>query len=423
MEEWPTIRPGETNAACVDLSQVRSAPSRRIIESPLPREPNDLASKYWYRTKALPTSRRISKASSRCDNLNMPSTSDKWKHFERLVTAIHQAADDGADVRWNDSINGREFDVTIRFRRGLYDYLTVIECKDYEKPVPVEKVEAFVTKSLDAHAHHAVMASTTGFQRGARDVAQRHNITLIHVTDSEDVDLALFRARWTGTTDALHIQRIELEYVDGEKKPLPEAADAMTYYVKHILLQCGADGLTLDDLIECHSPRFHGGALDAYKDHIISCRPGTCVAGPDDGEFPLRLLARVHVRVGMTNARVLTSPVRFETHLLVPGVKVKNVATGEVNKFSRQRLPLGVNTEFSKGTFYEQPSISAFYYCDGVKDNTATIYLVESFQTGELIQAQLAVNTENARFYIPVSDKAVIQRLQRRLDRLKHTTG
>jgi hypothetical protein len=94
----------------------------------------------------------------------MESAVEKWKHFERLVTAVHQVADQGAEVRWDETIAGRQFDVTIRFRRGLYDYLTVVECKDYEKAVPVEKVEAFVTKAADVQAHQAVMASTSGFQ-------------------------------------------------------------------------------------------------------------------------------------------------------------------------------------------------------------------------------------------------------------------
>jgi hypothetical protein len=348
----------------------------------------------------------------------MPSD---WKHFERLVAAIHQAADQGAVVRWNETINGRQFDVTIRFRRGLYDYLTVIECKDYERAVPVEKVEAFVTKSMDVSAHHAVMASTSGFQQGARDVARKHNITLIHVTDSEDADLALFRARWTGTTTALHIQAIELEYVDGERKRLPEAANAMTYYVRHIFLQCGPDCLPLDDLIQRHAIHFHRGTLGNYKNHVIPCPDGACVAGPEDGEFPMRPLARVHVRVGITEARVLTSPAAFDTHLLVPDVQVKNVATGEESRFSRQGLPLGINTEFCADVFYEQPTISAFYYCESVAEDVATMFLVESFQMGNLIQAEFTVKAENARFYIPVSDKPVIQRLQRRLERLKGT--
>jgi hypothetical protein len=53
-----------------------------------------------------------------------------WKLFEKIVAAIHHAESRGAKVVWNDKINGRQFDVTVRFLHGLYEYLTVIECKD-----------------------------------------------------------------------------------------------------------------------------------------------------------------------------------------------------------------------------------------------------------------------------------------------------
>lgn len=329
----------------------------------------------------------------------MASAPEKWKHFERLVTAIHQAADRGAEVRWNDIISGRQFDVTIRFHRGLYDYLTVIECKDYERPVSVEKVEAFITKSADVQAHHAVMASTSGFQEGARDVARRHNMTLIHVSDSSNVDLSLFSARWTGMTDALHIKRIELEYRDGERKPLPEEANAMTYYVKHVSLQFGTEQTTLESLLQHHSPRFLGREMDTYQDHTIDCPLGTCVTGPDDDEIPLGPLASVHVRAGISEARTLTSPVMFDTYLLVPDVKVHNVATGEEKTFSPHDLALGVNTVFAEGTFYEQPSLGgSYYYCDRIQEDCVILYLVESFQNGQLIQAKYAAKPENANF-------------------------
>src|SRR6202051_5190778 len=101
----------------------------------------------------------------------MPTASDKWEHFERLIAAIHRAADQGADVRWDEEIRGRQFDVTIRFRKGLYDHLTVVECKDYKQAVSIEKVEAFVTKSRDVRASVAVLASTSGFQSGAKECA------------------------------------------------------------------------------------------------------------------------------------------------------------------------------------------------------------------------------------------------------------
>jgi hypothetical protein len=102
----------------------------------------------------------------------------KWKMFERIVAAIHVAEQKGATVQWDEKINGRQFDVTIRFKHGLYEYLTVVECKDYAKPVPAEKVDALVTKSRDAGADKAIMVSASGFQAGAIQVAKRHNIQL-----------------------------------------------------------------------------------------------------------------------------------------------------------------------------------------------------------------------------------------------------
>jgi hypothetical protein len=346
--------------------------------------------------------------------------SDKWKHFERLVAAIHQAADQGADVRWNEKIGGRQFDVTIRFRRGLYDYLTVIECKDQERPVQVGDVDAFVTKAADAHADHAVLASTSGFQQGAQEVAHKHDLTLIHITESSEIDLSsMFGAKWGEPVDALHIQFIELEYTDGARKRLPEQAHAMTYYGEHVFLECGSERGTLNAVVHAHAPEFVGGEIDVYKDHVIPCPAGTRVVEPDDGEIPLKPFASVHVRAGMTKAQGLRGPVMFDPYLLVPDLKVRNVATGEEKTFSQEGLKLGFNNEFTVGTFYEQPRLAFFYYCDRIDGDIATLYLVESFQLGKLIRAKLAVKTEFSNLYVPVTDKVTLQRLQRRLADMK----
>ncbi len=343
----------------------------------------------------------------------------KWKHFERLVAAIHKAADQGAKVRWNELINGRQFDVTIRFKQGLYEYLTVVECKDHARPVPVDKVEAFVTKSRDADAHHGVLASSSGFQEGARQVAEKHNITLIHVSESQDVDLSAFGAHWAGETNALHIQSLTLEYVDGERKRLPEEAHALTYYVNKIILKCGSEQESLDELIQQYSPQFLGGNLEDYTYHVIPCPEGTRIVAPEDGEIPLKPLARLCVHVGMTKARVLAGPVAFEPYLLTPDIKVKNMASGEEKVFSRHNLGLGVDTVLEEGKFYENPNLAMYYYCDKVEGDTATWYLVESYQLGQLIQAQFTQKTKYASDYVEVTDNDILRRLRRRLNRLK----
>lgn len=349
----------------------------------------------------------------------MPSGQTKWKHFERLVAAIHRAVDQGADVRWDETINGRQFDVTIRFRKGLYEYLTVIECKDQEGAVPVEKVEAFVTKSSDVNAHHAVMASTSGFQSGAQEVARRHNVTLIHVTDSTEVDLSMFGAEWAGTTEVLHIESIELEYADGEKRRLPEEANYLVYLAKHIRIERGAKQIVLEDVIRAHLSAVVGGAIDEYQDYFIELPNGARVIGPDDVDVPLKSLDRIRVRAGISRARVLKGPVMFEPYLLTPNVNVRNVATGELKTLNPSDLKLGFNNTFVAGCFYEQPRLATYYFCEKIEGDIAHMYLVESFQLGNLLQAKFTQKNKYANLYVPVLDKETVRRLQRRLDRLR----
>jgi hypothetical protein len=347
------------------------------------------------------------------------STSDKWKHFERLVTAIHKAADEGAEVRWDEKIDGRQFDVTIRFKRGLYEYLTVVECKDYATPVPVTEVDAFVTKSADVHANHAVIASSSGFQKGAREVAQRHNIRLINIADAATVDLSIFGAQWGADTNALHFKTVELEYEDGDRTRLPDEAHALHYYTNNIIIECGYKRENLSALINREANRFVDGEIDDYKEHVISCPPGSKVVAPDDGEIPIKMLTRVRVVAGMTKAKVITGPVAFDPYLLVPDIAVQDVATGRVEVFNPHNLGYGVDTKLTEGTFYETPQLAMFYYCDRIQGEQVTMFLVESYQHGVLIEAELLIPITNAHHYVEVFDPDVLKRLRRRLGRLK----
>jgi hypothetical protein len=352
------------------------------------------------------------------------SASTKWKRFERLVTAIHQTVDQGAEVQWDEKINGRQFDVTVRFRKGLYNYLTVIECKDYATPVPVDKVDGLVTKARDAHADHAVMASTSGFQEGAREVAARHNVTLIHVTDAENIDLSFVKGKWLGTIPCLRIETVELEYTDGTKHMLPEAANALTYYVNHIILNFGGGEVNLDGFLEPHLRAFLDGEPDAYRDESIDCFPGTVVTAPKGDEIPLWPLRRVHVRAGMTTARLVTGPVKFDPYLLAHDIAVKNLSTGEEQTFNPHSLALGIKTVFTEDAYYEASNLPGwYYYCEKIRDGLATLHLVESFQNGSLIQVSFTAPIKNASFYLPLSDEKLIGRLRRRLASLGSATS
>ncbi len=340
-----------------------------------------------------------------------------WEHFERLVAAVHKAADAGAEVKWNDLINGRQFDVSIRFRRGLYDHLTVVECKNYETPVPVEKVEAFVTKSQDVHANLAVLASSSGFQAGARDAALRHNITLLHVTSSDDVDPAIFGVKFGDLTEIQQIAEITLEYAGGQKTSLPTQGNVLTYYAKHITLSCPGKTVTLDSIID--EWRTAQGRKIPDGEYIIPLLSRTTVTGPQDGVVPLEPLHTIRLRTKIVMARPILGPNAVDPSVLLPDVNVRNVGTGEERSFKYSDLALGIDTSFIPGKFYEAQGLGYFYFCEEVKDGMAQMCMVESFQLGQLVQARLTMEAKYGKHYIPVTDKSTIERLQRRLKRLQ----
>ena len=117
---------------------------------------------------------------------HVPEHFPNWGEVELLTAALHHESSEGAVVKWDDKINGRQFDVTVRFSNGPYDYLTVVECKNKKAKVAVREVEAFVTKSKRVHANKAVMVSTTGYQSGAVEVAEDEDIVLLNLVERND---------------------------------------------------------------------------------------------------------------------------------------------------------------------------------------------------------------------------------------------
>lgn len=113
----------------------------------------------------------------------------KWKKFEKIIAGIHMLNAEGAKVKFNDHIIGkrtrrkRQIDVSLRFRHGYYEYLAIIECKDFKTKVPVKEVEAFRTKIEDVGAQKGIMVSPKGFQKGATKAAETFNIDLFTLTE------------------------------------------------------------------------------------------------------------------------------------------------------------------------------------------------------------------------------------------------
>ncbi|WP_194856927.1 restriction endonuclease [Alloalcanivorax venustensis] len=82
----------------------------------------------------------------------------------------------------------REFDLYWEYELAGVTYKTVIECKDYQSRVSVEKIDALIGKTRDLPDVKAVFATKTGYQSGAKKKADFNKIDLLIVREQSDDD-------------------------------------------------------------------------------------------------------------------------------------------------------------------------------------------------------------------------------------------
>jgi len=339
---------------------------------------------------------------------------NKWKMFERLVAAIHLLDEGGSQIRWNDRINGRQFDVTMRNRKGFYDYLTVIECKNLSSPVPVKEVEAFITKSHDVGAHKAIMVSSIGFQSGTEEVAKLHAVDLFTLKAVTELP-AEIDSNEIGY--ALNIYEVRLRFPGKKKKGtlvLSEERNMLPYLLKNTVFKREGAVTSLRSIIDSVRVQISEKAKDETQVFRMPLPSGTKAKIPiSSHEYTVSALS---FKYELVPAKTLRGDARLDPALLdVVFMKYyyENVITKEQFVIPNKDIKIGFDTVLEVGKFYVTPGLEFSYYCEHIDGDLATIFLVESYQHGDLLQMQFKQTLENAKHYIEVEDKNEIARLRK----------
>lgn len=82
----------------------------------------------------------------------------------------------------------REFDLYWKIEVGGQVYENVIECKDYASAISIEKIDAFIGKANEIPGMKLIYATRTGYQRGAKELAKKNNISLLVVREGKNED-------------------------------------------------------------------------------------------------------------------------------------------------------------------------------------------------------------------------------------------
>lgn len=351
--------------------------------------------------------------------------------LERIVAGVQAVTAAKADVRWNEEINGRQFDVVVRFTLSGLRYLVLIEVKNRSRRTEASDVEAFVTKARDQQANKAVFVTRAGFQEGAITVAKRHGVDLFTV-DFEEGAAALAQngayvtmtigQKPPGEEPKLNlgsprlisnITSIVVVYADGTRHALPSEASQMTYYVRKT--NVGVGQYLRDVINEMLLP-----LVDIGETAVETKRfwPARKLLPPDDYFFPAGLLKSIELTVVGNMGRPIEGNTLVEPTAFSVPVRYTNVLTSEVMTFRLNELPLGDDcVAVGKFYFIQHPLI--YYYCDAIEGDLVRWIIVESFQNGEIITAAMKQNVRFSRHYIPVRDEKILVRLRRRLENFR----
>lgn len=348
----------------------------------------------------------------------------KWEKFERIVAAIHLAEAAGAIVTWNEDIEGRQFDVVIRFKMHFYDYLVLIECKDTTTKLKAEKVDAFVTKSSDAGASKAIMVSASGFQAGAIRVARKHKIELFTLKAINEIPEEML------TDYIVSVLMIRLwgfrKTESQEIVPLTKDENKLAYEMNSIRLTT-MGGISVSEIMRPFTqqlvpyeipgvPRFGENfrrATNQRQDMEFTLPIGTEAVFPISEErIPV---SHFLFSYWMEDARLM-KPTPFDPTIYT-NLGLKYEYKDELNDarsiIDASKLQLGFDTKLGAGKFYAQPGLKFSYFCESVSENEAKIYLVESYQHGQFIQAELRVPLSASSYYVEVTDSVEIARLRK----------
>lgn len=350
-----------------------------------------------------------------------PQTLNKsnWKNFERLVAAIHNAETQGAIVTWNEKINGRQFDVTLRFKFGLHDYLTVIECKEYKDKIPIEKVEAFITKASDVNASKSVMVSSSGFQSGCLDVAARHGIKLLTLNKKIDINIDELAAEFV---PVLNINDVKLILQDGSDFLLEDEGGRLTYLMNNIILDLFGQEITLHKYLNSWQVNIDQLSPEVKYNKTLMFPKGTLAKIPLEGtsrvtaiKFQYKLTKGFIPKGSNLDSHVLES--------LNTSYELLDESGEIVHKAEISKLELGFDTNLTEGKFYFTPSIHNYYYCEKIENDLAHFILVETYQHGILFQCRMTLSTQYSSRYLEVTDKKKLYRLENMLKKFLDKTG
>lgn len=327
----------------------------------------------------------------------------RWKLFERYVAAIEQVDHPGAVVTWDETIEGHQFDVSIRWKQGRYDFLVVIECRDRSSRVKRREVSALAQEASSVRANKAVLVSRSGFQSGCFDKARETGVVLVRLEEFHEIP-----PRWRETVLAVWLYDIRL--VDGDGQVLRSLTDEEA----HAAVVSGPIGSRpLGDVL---SRDLHRRGIDRTVERQPHVRARVALPKGSSVSHGIWSVEPDAVELTATLAPANLPRRGFDPAILGRSLRVTHELTGETRTYSLWDLEPGVDTEFRVGEFFIEVATGNEVLCEAVDDDLATLFVVRSRQFGkDRLFGPFNVDiSANRRRYVRIEDKNLVAELRAR---------
>lgn len=325
----------------------------------------------------------------------------RWKLFERYVAAIEKVDHPGAVVRWNETIAGQQFDVTIRGRQGRYDFLIVVECRDKGRRVERRQVSALAQEAQSIKASKAVLVSRAGFQQGCLEKARETGVVLVQLEEVHEIP-----ARWLETQLAIWLHDIRALDEGGATLRDLDNSEAAT-----ATLRGPTHSASLSSFLARASRRLGIDRLVEGQPHVDS-----------RVRLPAGTTLEAGGWLGSASAiafRAVLAPASLPRDGLDPAIlgrslRVTDVVSAEVRTYSLWDLEPGLDTTFRVGDFYLEVATGNESLCERVDGHRATLFVVRSRQFGKVYSFGPfdVVSADVVRRYVRIEDAALILELK-----------
>lgn len=190
------------------------------------------------------------------------------------------------------------FDVSIEAflpRQDSYSVLTLVECKNYGHPVPVDDVEEFYAKiqQISGANVKGIIAATNSFQEGTRKFAKSKGIGLLRYYDNLDFKWVLTRSPSFLVMNSYALNEFENAY---------RGIDEESHRSEYLDFYCYVDGnytnslkLFFSNLVNLGVKEDDEKLLRTIENPIVDSRVAVpYMDGADIEEFSDRALAAIH---------------------------------------------------------------------------------------------------------------------------------